>query len=216
MLDEWSASDLRGDARTGLGGWSQSDLFQFLKAGHNRDGSAFGSMSDVVNNSTPYLTDDNLNAMAAYLKSLPASDADQAPFAYDATTADRLKRGNLQERGAAVYIGECVSCHVSDGKGFAPYLPPLAGNPTVLDGDPSSLVNIVLNGSAPIVVRGTPDAYRMPQFRLLLTDNQIANVVTFIRGGWGNRASAVAADKVAAMRKTTDPTSDEVVILKMR
>jgi len=39
-----------------------------------------------------------------------------------------------------------------------PYIPPLAGNPVVLDGDPSSLINLVLNGAEPLVVKGTPDA----------------------------------------------------------
>ena len=49
--------------------------------------------------------------------------------------------------------------------------------PTVLDDDPSSLINLVLNGSNPLVVKGMPDAYRMPQFRLQLTDQHIADVV---------------------------------------
>ena len=88
--------------------------------------------------------------------------------------------------GAALYAGQCVSCHVDDGKGFAPYLPPLAGNPTVLDSDSSSLINIVLNGSYPMVVKGTPDAYRMPQFRQQFSDQDIADILTFIRDGWGN------------------------------
>jgi mono/diheme cytochrome c family protein len=60
MLDGWSAPNLHGDLRTGLGQWSQADLAEFLKTGHNRDGSAFGSMTDVVNNSTPYLSDEDL------------------------------------------------------------------------------------------------------------------------------------------------------------
>ena len=88
--------------------------------------------------------------------------------------------------------------------------------PIVLDNDPSSLINLVLNGSNPLVVKGTPDAYRMPQFRLQFSDQEIADVVTFIRNGWGNQAPAVTAAQVAELRKTTDPTSDQVIILKMR
>ena len=63
--------------RTGLGTWSKDDIVAFLKNGHNRVGTAFGSMIDVVNNSTPYLSDDDINAMAAYLKSLPATSTQQ-------------------------------------------------------------------------------------------------------------------------------------------
>src|SRR5215469_11026336 len=48
-LDGWSAPNLRGDLRTGLGGWSQDEVVAFLKSGHNDKGVAFGSMLDVVN-----------------------------------------------------------------------------------------------------------------------------------------------------------------------
>jgi alcohol dehydrogenase (quinone), cytochrome c subunit len=74
----------------------------------------------------------------------------------------------------------------------------------------------VLNGSPPLVVKGMPDAYRMPQFRQQLSDQDIADVITLIRDGWGNQASAVTAAQVAKLRKTTDPASDQVFILKMR
>ena len=73
LLDAWYAPDLRGDIRTGLGAWSKDDLTDFLKTGHNRAETAFGSMIDVVNNSTPYLSDGDINAIAVYLKSLPAT-----------------------------------------------------------------------------------------------------------------------------------------------
>jgi mono/diheme cytochrome c family protein len=56
----------------------------------------------------------------------------------------------------------------------------------------------------------------MPQFRLQLSDQQIADVVSYIRAGWGNQASPVTTAQVADLRKSTDPTSDQVVILKMR
>src|SRR6516162_5519945 len=83
-------------------------------------------------------------------------------------------------------------------------------------GDPSSLINLVLNGAEPLVVKGTPDAYRMPQYRVQFTDDEIAQVLTFVRSAWGNGAASVTADQVKALRPVTDPSSDRVIILKMR
>jgi mono/diheme cytochrome c family protein len=214
-LDAWSAPTLRGDVRTGLGGWSQAELATFLKTGHNAKAAAFGSMLDVVNNSTPYLTDDDVNAMAGYLKSLPPGAQQTAPT-YDEASTKALVSGSAKEPGATLYLGYCVSCHGANGKGQSPYIPALAGNPVVLDPNPVSLINLVLNGAEPLVVRGTPDAYRMPQYRVQLTDDEIATVLSFVRGAWGNGTPPVAPGQVKALRPVTDPSSDEIIILKMR
>jgi alcohol dehydrogenase (quinone), cytochrome c subunit len=213
-LDGWYAPGLRGNMLTGLGTWSNADVVDFLKHGHNRIGTAFGSMTEAVNNSTSYLSDSDLGAIANYLKSLPATSTERA-VVYDNVTTMALRKPTTQP-GGAVYAGSCASCHGFDGKGFTPYMPALADNPVVFDRDPSSLINLMLNGSIPLVAKGTPDAYRMPQFRQQLSDRDIAEVVTFIRNGWGNQAPAVTAPQVAKLRKTTDPTSDQVIILKMR
>ncbi len=214
-LDAWYAPSLRGDMRIGLGTWTKEDIVEFLKQGHNRIGTAFGSMTEAVNNSTSYLSDSDINAIATYLKSLPATSAQQAVAYSNATTAALRDRPTTQP-GGAVYAGACASCHGFDAKGFTPYTPALGGNPVVLDYDPSSLINLMLNASIPLVAKGTPDAYRMPQFRQQLSDQDVADVITFIRNGWGNRATAVTAAQVAKLRKTTDPISDQVIVLKMR
>jgi mono/diheme cytochrome c family protein len=214
-LDAWYAPSLRGDMRIGLGTWSKKDIGEFLKHGHNRVGTAFGSMIEAVNNSTSYLSDSDIDAIAGYLESLPATSAQQA-VTYDNATTVALRNGTATQAGSAVYAGACASCHGFDARGFTPYMPALAGNPVVLDDDPSSLINLMLNGSIPLVAEGAPDAYRMPQFRQQLSDQEIADVITFIRNRWGNQAPAVTAPQVAKLRKTTDPTSDQVIILKMR
>jgi len=214
-LDAWYAPSLRGDMRTGLGTWSTQDIAEFLAHGHNRVGSAFGSMSDVINNSTSYFSDSDIDAIAVYLKSLSPSSAQQA-VAYDNATTDALRNRPATQPGAAIYASDCASCHGFDAKGFTAYMPALAGNPVVLDENPSSLINVVLNGSVPLVAKGAPDAYRMPQFRQQLSDQDAADVITFMRNRWGNQAPAVTAALVAKLRKTTNPTSDQVILLKMR
>ena len=153
--------------------------------------------------------------MAAYLKSLPPIAEQTAPV-YDEATTKALLSGSPQQPGATLYLGYCGSCHGSDGKGQSPYIPPLAGNAVLLDSDPHSLINLVLNGADPLVVKGVPDPYRMPQFRIQLNDESIGQVLSFVRGAWGNGATTVTTEQVAKLRPVTDPSSDRVIVLKMR
>ena len=66
------------------------------------------------------------------------------------------------------------------------------------------------------MVGGVPDSYRMTPFRVLLSDQEIADVATFVRSSWGNNGPAVAASEVRDLRGATDPTSDHVIVLRLR
>src|SRR5690606_36128272 len=166
-LDHWTASSLNGDVNSGLGRWSEADIVEFLKSGHNRFGTAFGTMVEVVNNSTQHMSDADLQGMAEYLKSLPAvAEANATLYAYnDSATKEQLAL-DFSKAGARVYNEYCSNCHVTSGAGYYPYQPALAGNPVVMDRDPSSLINITLNGSLRVVAdEGRPDVNDMPYFR---------------------------------------------------
>ncbi len=216
-LDNWSAPNLTQAPNTGLGRWTTEEIAEFMRTGKNKYGSAFGTMIEVINNSSQFLTEEDQVAMATYLKSLKAQrETITAAYQHDPQTATNLRSGKLDAPGSTVYMQSCQSCHGADGKGYAPYLPPLAGNPAVLDSDPSSLINITLNGSARIVVKGMPDSYRMPQFRVMLSDQKVADVVTFMRTSWGNKSGTVTAAQVAKIRNETNPASDRVEVLRMK
>ncbi|WP_250436401.1 cytochrome c [Caballeronia sp. ATUFL_F2_KS9A] len=205
LLDNWFASNLTGEHNTGLGRWSEQDIASFLKTGANAHASALGSMTSVVNNSTQMLSDDDLAAMARYLKSLPASGGNGGPrYSYDPkATKVSLSRPAASDSGARVYTAYCLHCHGADGRGFAPMLAPLAGNPNVLEKDASSLINVTLNGTGDLVIGGVPAPYPMPRYAPVLNDQQIADVLTFIRGAWNNGTPAVQASDVTKMRKAT-------------
>jgi mono/diheme cytochrome c family protein len=217
-LDHWSAPSLNGDINSGLGRWSEADIVEFLKTGKNRYSSAFGTMVEVVNNSTQYMTDSDLNAMAVYLKSLPAkNEKSTSPYKYDEATAKQLGDFDFNTAGAQVYYTYCVTCHSYDGSGHGSSIPGLAGNPVVLDPNAHSLINLTLNGSMRIVTNGRPESFDMPYFRHLLSDQQIADVANFMRTAWGNTAKPVSAKDVADMRAATNPApNDDVVVLKMK
>ena len=203
-LDGWFASNLTGEHNTGLGRWSEADLAQFLKTGANQHASAFGAMTDVINKSTQAMNDADVNAIAAYLKSLPAKGGDGGPaYAYDAQATKVSLSRPANDAGARVYTAYCMHCHGADGRGFAPMFAPLAGNPNVLEKDASSLINVTLNGTRDLVIQGMPAPYPMPAYADVLSDKQIADVLTFVRTGWNNKAGEVGAAEVAKMRTRT-------------
>ncbi|ANJ73579.1 alcohol dehydrogenase [Ralstonia insidiosa] len=194
-LGGWFASNLTSNPITGIGTWSAQDIVDFLKTGANSHATAFGPMTEVINNSAQWMTDQDLAAMAVYLKSLAAAGT---PIPQHGPVDPKV-----MAHGAQVYQNYCVSCHLPNGKGTAPWLSPLAGNPNVLEGNPVSLINVTLNGTEALVIDGVPAPYPMPAHRLALTDAQIADALTFTRNSWGNQAPAVTARDVKTLREQT-------------
>ncbi|WP_288441441.1 cytochrome c [uncultured Pseudomonas sp.] len=213
LLDGWYAPSLRSDPNTGIGRWSEAEIVQFLKTGRNRHAVVYGSMTEAFNNSTQFMHDEDLNAIARYLKSLPGDpERDGAPWQYQALSAAT----RLDDPGAHTYVTRCASCHGLDGKGQGQWMPPLAGATSALARENASAINITLNGSQRVVAAGIPDAYRMPAFREQLTDPQIAAVLSFVRSAWGNNGGTVDAQAVSKLRGHTDPASSSPIILHMR
>ncbi|MFJ4348506.1 c-type cytochrome [Pseudomonas sp. NPDC089401] len=213
LLDGWYAPSLRTDPNTGLGRWSEDEIVQFLKTGRNQHAVVYGSMTEAFNNSTQFMGDDDLAAIARYLKSLPGDpQRDGPPWQYQAVSA----ASRLDSPGAHTYVTRCASCHGLDGKGQAEWMPPLAGATSALAREDASAINITLNGSQRIVAAGLPDAYRMPAFREQLSDQEIAEVLSFVRSTWGNHGGAVDAQAVSKLRGHTDPASSSPIILHMR
>lgn len=208
-LDGWVPTSLRGEPRTGLGTWTEAEIVQFLKTGRTPRTAAFGGMTDVVGHSMQHMTDDDLTAIARYLKKLPPKVQGETPYAYDAAAANALQAGDAGKPGAAVYRDNCMACHRSDGRGYTRVFPALGGNPVVQGGDPTSLIHVVLEGSALQGTHTAPSTFTMPPFGWRLSDQEVADVANFVRTSWGNTGSPVSAAQVAKVRKTTPGTRPE-------
>ncbi|MEJ7779673.1 MAG: c-type cytochrome [Daejeonella sp.] len=115
---------------------------------------------------------------------------------------DDLDRGK-PVAASAVYTMYCAACHQRDGKGDGGRFPPLAESEWV-NGDRKRLISIVINGlSGPITVRGLPYSETMPAHGSFLSDDQVAEVLTYIRKSWGNTSDAITKEEVTTMRKET-------------
>ena len=212
-IDNWIAPSLRSNPNSGLGRWSEEDIYYFLKTGRTDHAAVFGGMADVVAWSTQHYSDDDLHAIAKYLKSLPEVPAQGAAYAYNDATAKALDQGDTSGHpGADTYVKQCAICHRNDGGGVARMFPPLAGNPVIMSGNPTSLVNVIVNGGVLPPTNWAPSAVAMPAYKHDLTDQQIADVANYIRQAWGNQAEApktvVTASAVQALREHDMPVSD--------
>ncbi len=192
-INGWHAPDLRGNNVRGLGSWTQQDIINFLKTGQNDRTMAFGSMADVVQQSTQHLKPADLSAIAVFLKSLPPGKFSSSPASEDYAEA--------QYPGAALYQDNCAACHRSDGRGYTHTFPALASNPALLGDDPSSLVSMILHGGRAAVTERALTGMRMPGFGWRLTDQQVAELSNYVRNSWGNQASDVTAEQVKKLRK---------------
>ena len=204
-LEGWIAKNLRGDHKDGLGSWSEAQIVAFLKTGRNERTAVFGGMSDVVEHSMQYMTDADLAAIARYLKSLPPVNPDDKPFQEDRQVAEALWKGDDAKAGAALYVDNCAACHRTDGKGYARVFPALAGNPVLQSADATSLIHIVLEGATLPATATAPSTFTMPGFAWRMKDQEVADVVNFIRSSWGNQAASVTASQVADLRARPQP-----------
>lgn len=201
LVDGWHAPSLRNGDRATIGAWSEEDIVRFLRTGTNAHGSAFASMNEVVANSTQYFVADDALAVARYLKSIRDDGPGAGKFRPDRAIGDALRRGDASARGALLYLDNCAACHRPDGKGYEGVFPPLAGNPVVVAPQAASLLRIVLEGMQTARTASTPAQFSMPSFAGRLSDQDVADVVTFVRSSWGNQAAPVMEKDVRPLRK---------------
>ena len=200
--DHWFAPNLTGEAATGLGRWSTSDIATFLKTGHGQS-MAFGPMKQVVGDSTQYVDDADVASIATYLKSLEAHSADgrYRPLPTTAQqTAAWVASGDVHVPGDGLFMNFCAGCHGADGHGKAGDAPPLAQSALVRSRDPASVIHIILVGGKPHRPPGQDDIEAMPRFGDRFDDREIADVASFVRRSWGNDARPVTARTVEQLR----------------
>lgn len=203
-VDNWYAANLRSDPASGLGRWPEADIVAFLKTGHGGKMASLGSMTEVIENSTQYLLEDDLQAIARYLKSLSAR-GEKSSYRLDrpdvAVELLTMVTGAIERPGAGIYEAFCAKCHLITGNGQAEKkYPKLAGNSLVLSENATSLIRLLLEGSATAETRLEPKPQKMPSFAKKLTDRQIAEVLSFIRDSWGNNAAPVTTREVLLLR----------------
>ncbi len=169
--------------------------------------------ADTESKAKALLTDAAKNADGSYR--LPVADAMAVIAANPKVLADMRKSAaapvapvttafvkaddEQMKRGLAVYSRTCIACHQPTGKGLAPVFPSIAGVP-IVNGDATLPIKFILHGlMGPITVDGVTYNSMMPPVAGV-SDQDIADVLTYVRQSFGNKSNSVTPDQVKAVR----------------
>ena len=181
---KWYAPSLLSMQEGSVAEWSTTEIIDLLQLGVSKRGAVSGPMAEVVFGSTQHLSNDDLDAMAIYLKELPMLTTPVA--------AVMPANPQVLQRGEKIYELRCATCHGGQGQGVVGIYPALAGNRAVTMPRSANLVRVVVSGGfAPTTARN-PRPYGMPPFGQTMNNRDLADVLSFMRQGWGNRAPEVS------------------------
>jgi mono/diheme cytochrome c family protein len=196
-LNDWPVPSLRGLPR-----WSETQIVDYLQTGRNNGAAVAGEMTAVVEHSTAHLKDDDLQAIAAYLKQLPPAPP-RGPAVKPQgkeETARKLTAAVNLTLGERLYLDNCAACHFVNGKGASRVFPELDGATVINADNPTALVNVILHGARTPSTDKAPSILVMPGFSRRLSDSEAASLATFLRQGWTNSADSVSERDVAKIR----------------
>ena len=157
-------------------------------------------MGEAVDQSFSQLAPEDIRAVVAYLRSVPATTSPDLPatLAPPAPASHKDGGGTPDRRGKMVFEGACVSCHGWTGESSISPFATLTGAWAVNDPSAINVVQIVISGTS----RHTPeDAISMPAFGNAYSDDEIAAVANYVIARFGSKPSQVTAHDVAELRK---------------
>lgn len=187
---QWFAPDITGNKRVGIGEWDDKSLRDFLRSGTNVHSAATAEMGEVVAFSTARMSDADLDAVIAYLRSLGASPDRKV----------QQPDQSVMHVGQAIWQDQCSACHQMDASGVPRFFPPIKQDANLQQPDPTSIVHFILAGARKMPTDRAPTPLTMPAFYWKLDDAQVAAVATYARNSWGNAADPVTADQVKKLR----------------
>jgi mono/diheme cytochrome c family protein len=199
----WRAFNISADKDTGLGAWRDDDIFAYLLIGHAAGhGTASGPMGEAVDESFSQLAPEDIRALVAYLRTVPAVPSPDlsATLAPPAPASHRDGGGTPNAQGKMVFEGACVSCHDWTGESAITPLATLTGSRAVNDPSATNVTQIVISGTK----RHTPPgAVSMPAFGSTHSNAEIAAVANYVTARFGGQASRITEQDVAELRKQT-------------
>lgn len=197
----WRAYDITSDKGTGIGAWTDNEVFAYLAKGHTTGhGTASGPMGEAVDHSLGHMEPADIRALVTYLRSIPAvASSEPATIAPPAPASPKEGGAIADALGRKVFAQACVSCHSWTGVSALSPFATISGSRAVNDPTATNVAQIVISGTR----RLTPGAMSMPAFGDAYTDTEIAAVANYVTGRFGSAASKLTANDVAGLRAQT-------------
>ncbi|MBY6196020.1 c-type cytochrome [Vibrio hangzhouensis] len=198
LIDGWNAPDITANELY-IDGWDLQSLTDFLHTGHSDKGTAFAGMADVIKNSLSLMTRDDVESMSYYLLA-----GDTNNFISD--DAVKLEPGGFDDAAYAkdiytTYNQTCGACHGEDGKGRDPIAPTLLNNGIIMHSDPFNTIAVTIRGLQPTYIDKDRNFMPMASFEDILSDQKLAELISFVRLYLGAREEAVTASDVRTVRE---------------
>lgn len=178
-------------------GYTVQSLTEYLHTGVSPQGASFNEMNTVTHYSTSQMLEADVAAMANYLLTdksgkLLSPEAPIKPIeaTQKSSLEDRLSNGQLS------YFAACSACHGINGEGIPNVVPSLKGDAIVAMDNPQTLISLVLNGLSTTTYTNGQRMYAMPAFANRMNDEDIADLLTWIRAEWGGQAKPISAEEV--------------------
>jgi mono/diheme cytochrome c family protein len=199
----WKAYNITSDNGTGIGAWSDQQVFDYLSAGHaTGHGTAAGPMGEAVDHSFSQMESADVHAVVVYLRSIPPLTSAGMPstLAAPAQASPKSGGGATDVVGKRVFEEACASCHDwTDVSAISPYAT-IAGARAVNDPAANNVAQIVISGTRRRTPRGV---ISMPAFGAAYSNDEIAAVVNYVTGRFGADQSQITDRDVAALRGET-------------
>jgi mono/diheme cytochrome c family protein len=199
----WHAFNISSDKGSGIGGWSDDEVFGYLSKGHALGrGTAAGPMGEAVDQSFSQMSQADIHALVAYVRSVPAVVSSDLPatLAPPAPASPKDGGATADAAGKKVFEQACVSCHSWTGVSAITPFATIAGARAVNDRTATNVAQIVISGT----MRHTPQGVvSMPAFGSAYSDVEIAAVANYVTGRFGSAASNIAEKDVAELRSQT-------------
>jgi mono/diheme cytochrome c family protein len=199
----WHAFNITSDPGSGLGAWSDDEVFAYLASGHAPGrGTAAGPMGEAVDQSFSQMAPSDIRALVAYVRSIPPVATPNLParLAPPAPASPKSGERTADVVGKQIFQESCASCHNWTGvSAITPYAT-LAGARAVNDRTATNVAQIVISGT---VRRTPPGVVSMPAFGATHSDSEIAAVSNYVTARFGSARSRITDKDVAALRSQT-------------